>query len=390
MAMVLSLAFNSANAALVAHYTLDGNANDSVGTNHGTVYGGAQWTIGVFGEALNFDGDNDYVEVADDDALDFGLSQDFSIALWFRRIGGASPPDAPHIINKRTPTNPSIGYQLFYGDRAVHSYYRKVGFLIVVGTPKPKVVSTTNIDDGLWHHVVGLRQGDILKLYVDGIQEGGDVSGTEYDADLSNTNPLRLGINSAFTHNKWHHGNIDDVRLYNHALTEEEISALLGKQVEVDINPGSCPNPVNVKSRGVLPVAILGTADVNVLDIDPASIELAGVGAIRSSYEDVAGPIANANECNCIETGPDGYTDLTLKFETEKIVEAIGEVNNGDVLTLKLTGSLFCETPINGTDCVVIVGRFKPLNKADFNRDKKVDMADFAEFAENWMESIED
>jgi uncharacterized membrane protein len=158
-------------------------------------------------------------------------------------------------------------------------------------------------------------------------------------------------------------------------------------QVAVDIKPGSCPNPLNVKSSGVLPVAILGTTDVNVITIDPTSIQLAGVDAIRHSFEDVAAPIADSNNCNCIEDGPDGLLDLTLKFKTQDIVEAIGDVNDGDVLVLELTGVLFDETPIEGTDCVLIVGKHKPCNKADFNRDGKVDMADFAEFAGNWLQS---
>jgi len=157
--------------------------------------------------------------------------------------------------------------------------------------------------------------------------------------------------------------------------------------VGVDIKPGSCPNPLNVKSRGVLPVAILGSEDFDVNTIDIASIRLAGIAPIRSSFEDVAAPLSDANECECSKEGPDGFLDLTLKFETQKILEAIGEVDHGDELVLALTGVLSDETPVNGSDCIVIRGRHKPLNRADFNGDGTVDMADFAAFAENWLQS---
>ena len=157
--------------------------------------------------------------------------------------------------------------------------------------------------------------------------------------------------------------------------------------VAVDIKPGSCPNPVNVKSSGVLPVAILGTEDVNVLDIVPTSIRLAGVEPLRSGYEDVATPVWDTNDCNCITDGPDGFLDLTLKFETQKIVEVIGDVNDGDVLTLELTGVLFGERPIEGADCILIRGRHKPINPADINKDGVVNAADFAIIAENWLQS---
>ncbi|MHC4336466.1 MAG: hypothetical protein ACYSTG_00750, partial [Planctomycetota bacterium] len=100
--------------------------------------------------------------------------------------------------------------------------------------------------------------------------------------------------------------------------------------VVVDIKPGSCPNPLNVKSKGVLPVAILGSEDFDVNAVDVASIRLAGVAPIRGSYEDVGAPVIDANDCNCTEDGPDGYLDLTLKFKTQEIVEPIGEVNDGD------------------------------------------------------------
>jgi hypothetical protein len=156
--------------------------------------------------------------------------------------------------------------------------------------------------------------------------------------------------------------------------------------VKVDIKPGSCPNPINVKSRGVLPVAVLGSEDFDVSSIDAASICLAGVAPIRSSYEDVATPVSKSNECECTTEGADGFTDLTLKFETQMIVEALGEVNNGDEFVLELTGVLWDETAIEGSDCVIIRGRHKPVYRADFNGDGIVDMADFAVFSENWLQ----
>ncbi|HEG43965.1 MAG TPA: DUF3466 family protein, partial [Phycisphaerales bacterium] len=146
--------------------------------------------------------------------------------------------------------------------------------------------------------------------------------------------------------------------------------------VAVDIKPGGCPNPVNVKSKGVLPVAILGSADFDTATIDPASIELAGVRPIRSSIEDVAGPAAETSDCNCGEDGPDGIDDLTLKFETQEIVGALGEVNTGDVRTLTLTGVTQDGIPIEGADCVTIVGHHNPFKAEDVNRDGAVTMMD--------------
>jgi hypothetical protein len=54
---------------------------------------------------------------------------------------------------------------------------------------------------------------------------------------------------------------------------------------------------------------------------------------------------------------------------------------------LELTGVLIGERPIEGADCVLIGGKSKPFNKFDVNTDGVVDNADFAEFAQNWLQS---
>ena len=119
--------------------------------------------------------------------------------------------------------------------------------------------------------------------------------------------------------------------------------------VYVDIKPQSCPNPLNTKSRGVLPVAILGTATFDVTTIDVASILLEGVAPVRDSLIDVATPFDPAQPCDCDTLGADGNMDLTLKFKRQDIVAALGPVSDGDVITLTLTA-----TGIVGQDCVII------------------------------------
>lgn len=124
-------------------------------------------------------------------------------------------------------------------------------------------------------------------------------------------------------------------------------------QVHIDIKPQSCPNPLNVKNKGLLPVAILGTEDFDVLDIDVASIRLEGISPIRSGYEDVATPF-EGEICECHELGADGYLDLTLKFKIQDIVDVLGEVNDGDEVILSIIGKLSDGSDFAGADCVVI------------------------------------
>ena len=129
-------------------------------------------------------------------------------------------------------------------------------------------------------------------------------------------------------------------------------------EVDVDVKPTSCPNPLNVASRGVLPVAVVGSDVFDVSTIDVSTIELEGVPPLRSNIEDVATPFEGPKEdCfdDCTEDGGDGLLDLTLKFSRQDIVAALGDVEDGDCITLTLTGDLLDGTPIMGEDLVWII-----------------------------------
>jgi hypothetical protein len=143
----------------------------------------------------------------------------------------------------------------------------------------------------------------------------------------------------------------------------------------------------------VLPVAILGSRELDVAEIDVATIRLVGVEPARSSYEDVATPLADGNECDCTEEGPDGYLDLTLKFKTadvvEELINTVGDVNEGEFVVLPLTALLFDGTPREGEDCVRIVGkapRALGAKKADVDGDGIVNIYDYALIAAYWLE----
>jgi hypothetical protein len=134
------------------------------------------------------------------------------------------------------------------------------------------------------------------------------------------------------------------------------------EEVSIDIKPTSCPNPLNLKSNGVVPVAILGTDELDVQQIDLTTIMLScedvevGIEPLRWAYEDVATPF-EGQLCDCHTLGPDGYLDLTLKFsatELAALVEELGFVE-GETVLLSLTGNLLEEfggSAICGDDCM--------------------------------------
>ncbi|UCG61684.1 MAG: T9SS type A sorting domain-containing protein [Candidatus Zixiibacteriota bacterium] len=139
----------------------------------------------------------------------------------------------------------------------------------------------------------------------------------------------------------------------------------------LDITPGTCPNPLrlNPNSDGILQAALLGTAELDVYDIDVSTIELEGVPVYMSSYRDAATPMPEGAEvCECNTDEPDGFTDLIVKFERPKIAEALGEVHEGDEVELTITGQLLDGTCFEETDCMLIFETGPPvaaLNASD-------------------------
>jgi len=112
-------------------------------------------------------------------------------------------------------------------------------------------------------------------------------------------------------------------------------------EVEIDIKPGSYPNSINLNGHGVIPVAIFGRADFDVAQIDPLSLDLAGMGVkIKKN---------GRPQCSFEDVNGDGYEDLTCHFLDSNTTWTEG------MTTAPLSGSLFDGTPIEGSDEVRLV-----------------------------------
>ncbi len=153
----------------------------------------------------------------------------------------------------------------------------------------------------------------------------------------------------------------DEILLLNAVCRAKRDCAI---EVAVDIKPASCPNPLNMGEKGIVPVAVLGGASFDASQIDPASVRIAGVAPLRWSMEDVAGPYSpftGKEGCQaCNTSGPDGYMDLSLKFDPQQLAAALGQVSDGQCLVVSLTGNLmpaFGGTPIKGEDVLKIVSK---------------------------------
>lgn len=131
--------------------------------------------------------------------------------------------------------------------------------------------------------------------------------------------------------------------------------------VAFDVKPQACPNPLVVKAKGRLRVAILGTENLDVTQVDVDTIKLEGVSPLRSAIKDVQTPFepftGKTDALDCTDEGPDGFPDLSLKFDNPAVVAALSPVTDEEVRVLKLTGNLMDGTTIVGEDVVVILNK---------------------------------
>ena len=348
---------------MISWWPGDGDALDIQDGNDGTLKNGATFATGLVGAAFSLDGINDFVEVANESNFDFADSK-FAVDGWFKTSES----------NKRQMIVTKGGFTSGFSWQVEIATSNKLVAGLFQGTNGLNVIvrqSTNTLNDGAWHHFAvnfDNKAPESATLYIDGVLDNNLLQEVPARTVTISNEPVLIGARNIAAPQLFFNGLIDEVEIFDGFLTAQEIFDIWfagseGKckepseiEVEIDVKPASCPNPVNVKSKGVLPVAILGSAELDVTDIDVSTIELNGVSPIRSEIEDVATPFGGIleDELSCTTDGADGFDDLTLKFKTQDIIAAIGPVDDGDVVTLTLTGALNDATALSGQDNIII------------------------------------
>ncbi|HET8755685.1 MAG TPA: LamG-like jellyroll fold domain-containing protein [Solirubrobacteraceae bacterium] len=181
-------------------------AGDASGTgNDGTVSGAAR-TTGRYGGALSFDGVNDWVSINDANSLD--LTNRMTLEAWVRPTGLG---DWRTVVIKERPG------QLAYALYASTDNNRPSGHVFTTADIATR--SSSVLPANTWSHLAFTYDGAATRLYVNGTQVA---TGTLTGSALTSSSPLRIGGNSVW--GEWFSGAIDEVRIYNRALTATEIA----------------------------------------------------------------------------------------------------------------------------------------------------------------------
>ena len=201
---------------LVALWSGEGNADDGAGGNNGELTGDATYDKGKVGQAFAFDGTRGTsVNVGNPVQLQL---QDFTITTWIKR-------DNTQSVSADFPNAVLFGYGL--GGYAL--YLNPSGSLILskYNVRGGETKSRAAIKDTNWHHLAVTKSGTTVIFYVDGVAY--PAANAKYDAEFVFTTEAAIGAsgkNSVL--NFW--GLMDEVGIYNRALSASEIRAIYTRQ----------------------------------------------------------------------------------------------------------------------------------------------------------------
>lgn len=193
--------------------------DSSINNNHGILVNGPLWVDGKYGKALEFDGASNYVKVEDSSSLH--MTDAVTVMAW-TRVDGATGD-----------------YQIIcarwygYGGEAILSFvleFRPDGntpwFRVRTTSNDQAAISNRSIAYGEWAHIAGTYDGNIVRIYVDGALVGS----TSLSGPINlGVQPIVIGAHSSAGDRNFFKGAIDNVMVYNRALTAEEVQAVYAR-----------------------------------------------------------------------------------------------------------------------------------------------------------------
>jgi hypothetical protein len=235
--------------------------------NHGTLVNGAAWspeTADGSPFSVNFDGVNDRIDLGTLDVNGTGLT----LAAWFKADTFPGPSKDPRIISKAVgvDTNQHI---FMLSTISSGSNVRLRARVRVGGSAATLIASSGNLSTSQWYHAALTYDGATLRLYLDGEQVGSmPLNGA---VDRAPAVPVAVGNQPAGAGDRAFDGMLDDIRILQRAMSQEELAALLAGGEPPVAAPDAYSTPEDT------PLVVNAAGGVLANDTDPEGAPLTAV-----------------------------------------------------------------------------------------------------------------
>jgi hypothetical protein len=222
--LLVNYHFNQGNAAssntgVTTLIDASGNGNNGTLINFALTGATSNW-VGqggvTLGNALTFDGSNDYVELGTGLDANFGRTSTFTTEAWIKTTS-----DFKNIMGTTVESGSFPGY----GVEIINNVIR-ILFMNTNTTNGIALHGSTTVTDGVWHHIAvtydGTSNASGFKIYVDGKLETITVDQNNLTSSTSTGGQFRLG-NRIGTPSYWYNGSMDEVRIWNAVRTQTDI-----------------------------------------------------------------------------------------------------------------------------------------------------------------------
>ena len=202
----------------------DVTADSSENKNDGTLQNGAEWTEGVFGEAIQFDGADDFVDVGNADNL--SITGDFTFSLWVKI--SEYPTGWRNMLSKLV-SDTNVEFNFRYKTSTEAQFYFGTGAAAIICSWNP----SEDLPLDTWTHIAGVRKSKTyLKLYFDGVEKRSQ----NISADAISTD-AHVTIGRQSDNKFYFDGSIDEVIIFNAALEAEDIQTLMNEGLPQAVDP---------------------------------------------------------------------------------------------------------------------------------------------------------
>jgi len=232
---------------LIAYYPLDGNFGDATGdtANGGVASGVPEFGCGVLGQAVAFNGGNDFIRIPGGNSNNVNRefdAEDFSLSFYFKPVGFNG---TQYLVSKR---DTNCNNQQFFAIRYLPGN-RTVSVLLRQNNQEARIDYPIRNGD-CWQHIVVVREGNRVRLFLNGEEIG--EAGTASPVDITNDGELLIGSTECRVNGEIpFDGLIDELRVYRVALRLSDVRDLylgpdriqndvtrlfLGESADIDLN----------------------------------------------------------------------------------------------------------------------------------------------------------